>query len=159
MPSVLFVCTANICRSPIASALFQARLDQKGEGQGWRVESAGTWALEEEPAAEKSVMLLGERGLDLRTHRSRSVTRELLRRFDLILTMERGHKEALQAEFPEVAPRTFLITEMVGENQDIKDPMGGSLADFTYTINELEDILERGYERICQLVHDPELRL
>lgn len=44
MPSVLFVCTANMCRSPMAMVLFRRRLDQAGLASGWRVESAGAWA-------------------------------------------------------------------------------------------------------------------
>jgi protein-tyrosine phosphatase len=150
MPSVLFVCTANICRSPLAMALFRHRLEQQGELPGWRIESAGTWAMEGEPPALKSIMLLGRRGINLRSHRSRTVSRELLQSFDLILTMERGHKEALRAEFPEIASRTFLLTEMVGENRDIIDPMGGSLEAFELTIRDLEDIFERGQAEITR---------
>jgi protein-tyrosine phosphatase len=150
MPSVLFVCTANICRSPLAMALFRHRLEQQGELPGWRIESAGTWAMEGEPPALKSIMLLGRRGINLRSHRSRTVSRELLQSFDLILTMERGHKEALRAEFPEIAGRTFLLTEMVGENRDIIDPMGGSLEAFELTIRDLEDIFERGQAEITR---------
>lgn len=154
MPSVLFVCTANICRSPMASALFSALLKRRGTSAGWRVESAGTWTLEDEPAAAKSIRLLNERGLNLRRHRSRSVSRELLRGFNLILTMEHGHKEAMQAEFPEASNRIFLLSEMVGGNQEIKDPMGGPEADFLQTIAELETLLEQGYDRIAQLAQD-----
>jgi protein-tyrosine-phosphatase len=150
MPSVLFVCKANICRSPLAMALFRHRLEQQGELPGWRIESAGTWAMEGEPPALKSIMLLGRRGINLRSHRSRTVSRELLQSFDLILTMERGHKEALRAEFPEIASRTFLLTEMVGENRDIIDPMGGSLEAFELTIRDLEDIFERGQAEITR---------
>jgi protein-tyrosine-phosphatase len=151
MPAILFVCTANVCRSPLAEALFKEKLAQEGLA-GWQVESAGTWAMEGYPAAEKGVRLLGERGIDLRRHRARGVTRELLRQFDLILVMEKGHKEALRTEFPEIAERVLLVSELVGETREIGDPMGGSLDDFRETIRDLEDIFERGFAEILQRV-------
>jgi protein-tyrosine-phosphatase len=65
--------------------------------------------------------------------------------------MEKGHKEALQVEFPELAPRIFLLTEMIDDCQDIKDPIGGSMADYLQTVQELEDLINQGYEKICKL--------
>jgi protein-tyrosine phosphatase len=151
MPSVLFVCTANICRSPMAAALFKNKLEKEGELRRWRIESAGTWARNGFPAAEKSRVLLDERGLSLESHLSRAITQKLMGQFDLILTMERGQKEALRVEFPEVADRIYLLTEMVGEYSDINDPIGGPQADYEKTIEELEEIFERGYSRILKL--------
>ena len=97
MPSILFVCTANICRSPLVEALFRDMVSD--EPVEWKVESAGTWALTGEPVAQKSQQVLAERNLDASKHHARSVTLELLSSFNLILTMEKGHKEALQEEF------------------------------------------------------------
>ena len=69
MPSVLFVCTAKVCRSPMAEGLFRARL---GEDAGrWRVESAGTWARNGDPAASRAQLVLQERGIDLPTLQGR----------------------------------------------------------------------------------------
>jgi protein-tyrosine phosphatase len=156
MPSILFVCTANICRSPMAAALFKGKLEREGEKGIWRIESAGTWARDGFPAAEKSQSLLGERGLSLDRHQSRSVSCELLKPFDLILTMERGQKEALRVEFPKLAPRIYLLTEMVGEHADIKDPIGGPTEEYEKTIHDMEEIFEKGYKKIIKLArHSP----
>ncbi|HEX7973596.1 MAG TPA: hypothetical protein VF498_04235 [Anaerolineales bacterium] len=149
MSSVLFVCTANICRSPIAMALWREKLGSAAKG--WRIESAGTWAMEGERAASRAQTVLLERGIDLSAHRSRSVTREMLRNFTLILTMEHGHKEALRAEFPEFASRIYLLHEMVGDVREVRDPMGGSMIDFQDTANEIDQVLTQGYDRICAL--------
>lgn len=151
MPSVLFVCTANVCRSPMAAAVFQRFLQKRPDAGEWRVASAGTWALDGEAAASKAQEVMRRRGLDISHHRSQSVSPELLRRFSLILVMERGHKEALRVEFPALAGRIFLLNEMIGLRFDIPDPVGGSLADFDDTAAEFERIFEHGFPRIAEL--------
>jgi protein-tyrosine-phosphatase len=148
MPSVLFVCTANICRSPMAEALWRSRL---GDAAGWRVESAGTWAMDGQPAAHYARQVIKQRGSDLSQHRSRVVDKELLESFRLILVMEQGHKEALRFEFPAIASRVYLLSEMEDESRDIHDPVGGSLLDFEEAARELDRILEKGSEKIRRL--------
>ncbi len=150
VPSVLFVCSANICRSPMAEGLLQARVGQ--QAVDWRIESAGVWALGDSPAAANTQKVLLERGLDFSAHRSRPVTFELLQGFDLILAMERGHKDALQAAFPQCADRVFLLSELVGRGFDVADPVGGSLADFEETASEIDQILDQGFARLQSLV-------
>ena len=105
--------------------------------RSWRVESAGTWAREGELAIDSAREVLQRKGLDIRNHRSRSVNRDLLAKFNLILTMEKNQKEALQVEFPEFANRIYLLSEMVGGNNDIPDPIGGTLADYQETADDL----------------------
>jgi len=152
MPSVLFVCTANICRSPMASAIFRAKLTQWEIGEDWRVESAGIRAMEGLPAAQNVELTLSYLyKVSISEHRSRSVSQELLSSFDLILTMEKGHQEALKVEYPQLAERVFLITEMVGEDKEIEDPIGRPLAIFQKTARELDQILTDGFENIRQL--------
>ncbi len=154
MSSVLFVCMANICRSPLAETLFRDMVSE--EPDEWVVESAGTWALVGEPAAQKSQQVLAERGLDASDHRARSVSLELLNSFNLILTMENGQKEALQFEFPSISERVYTLSEMVGDDFDIRDPIGGPLIDFQATADELERILKEGYPKITQLAKEPD---
>lgn len=149
MHSVLLVCTANICRSPMAEALLRARLGEAAVD--WRIESAGTWALDGEQAAPRAIKVLKTRGIDLSQHRSRVVDPNMLNQSRLVLVMEKGHKEALQVEFPRYAHKVFLLSEMVGEDFEIKDPIGRSTADFEKTAVELEGIFERSLGMIAQL--------
>jgi protein-tyrosine-phosphatase len=135
----------------MAAGLFRKKI---GEASDWRIESAGTWGVEGEPAAGKSRVVLGQRGIDISQHRSRTVTRELLNSFNLILTMEAGHAEALRAEFPEIARRVFLITEMIGKGYNIQDPVGGPLEEFEMTARELEQIFDQGFGKISELARD-----
>ena len=95
----------------MASAIFKEMLRENQDPQAWQVESAGTWALEGQSAADGSQTVMIERGLDISDHLSKGVSRELLQSFDLILTMEWGHKEALRTEFPEIASRIHLLSD------------------------------------------------
>jgi protein-tyrosine-phosphatase len=151
MSSVLFVCTANICRSPMAAAIFKKILKEKGYVDEWIVESAGTWSLEDQPAAEKTQKVLRNRGIDISDHRSKGVSRQLLASFDLILTMEEGQKEALRVEFPEFATKIFLLSEVADAKINIDDPIGLSLVDFEETAKQLELYFEKGFTKIIEL--------
>ena len=154
MPSVLFICTANICRSPLAFGLFKHKIENEPEASFWKVDSAGTWAPEGEPASMKSQLLLEQKGIDIHNHRSKSVSLGLLRSHNLVLTMEHGHKEALQSEFPELKNRIFMLSEMIGQRYDIQDPYNGALEDYLRAMEEIERILDLGFEKIHSLAQD-----
>lgn len=150
-PSVLFVCAANRCRSPVAAALFRQKLASAGLEATLRVESAGTWAEEGLPTTGLAKEAASERRLDLEGHRSRSVSASLLHQFALILVMEAGQREALQVEFPEIADRMHLLTAMAGPGYDVEDPHASDLSGYRRLIEELEALLDRGFERILTL--------
>lgn len=135
----------------MAEALFRQQLDQAGFGEGWRVESAGVWANEGAPATTYSCQVLRERGLDLDNHRSQPVGAELLSEFDLILVMEDRHRAFIQANFPQAADRVYLLTAMVDQAHNIDDPVWGTEETYRSTVKELEDLLDRGFERILEL--------
>ena len=151
MPSVLVVCTSNLERSPLACARLRQMVEPGIENHSWRIESAGTWALQGQPVPSELMVVGREVGLDLSTHKSRCVTRGMLRSFNLILTMEHGHKEALRIEFPEVARRVFLLSEMTGLKASIGIPLHRSLKEYRQLVREIDEWLKLGYNEILRL--------
>ena len=124
MPSILFVCTGNQCRSPFAAELFKSHLKDKNLVDSWRVDSAGTWTR---PGAKVPAFwhsLSFAHGINLGAHRSRSVSDCSLQDYDLIVVMEKGHKESLIVEFPFVRGKIYLLSELAGFlPYDIADPV------------------------------------
>jgi len=109
MPFILFVCTANQFRSPIAAAYFSHKLSEEGIPGTWIVDSAGTWTPPGLKAHPQAVASAAKLGLDLKHFRTREVDAALLSAADLIVVMEHGHREAIEAEFPAVRGRVVLL--------------------------------------------------
>ena len=135
----------------MAMAFLRKRLANTGNAAEWRVESAGTWAREGMPAAQQAQIVMSERGIDLSNHRSRCVNRAMLHSFDLILVMSRDHQEALSVEFPGIADRVYLLSEMVGKSYDVPDPIDSSLADVNDVARDIKTLIYQGFERITKL--------
>ena len=150
MARILVICTANICRSPVAAALLRDRLRQRGLGD-WTVGSAGTWAMVARPASRYSVDVMGRHGFNITDHRATMVEERHLRDADLALTMEDGHAEALRAEFPAQAHKVFLLTEMIGRTYNIPDPYGGPVEEYQRMYEGLVEVIDGGLERIIAL--------
>ena len=125
----------------MAEALFRNLLQQRAINGDWEVASAGVWAYDGNWASEGAIKALRLKGIDLTRHRARSISLAMMRDSDLILVMESSHKEALQAAFPKYSNKVYLLSEMVGMNHDILDPIGGTPADYTDTAVELEQLL------------------
>lgn len=143
---VLFICTGNTCRSPMAAALL------KQYSPDMEVKSAGIFAMNGQPANENSIMVLEEKGIKL-DHHSLSVTTELLEWADLILTMTKAHKMTLTAKFPGFLHKVATLPEYVqssqaSETKDIADPFGYSIDIYRNTLDELDCYIKKLIEKI-----------
>jgi len=150
--SVLFVCTANQCRSPMAEALFIRYLKDNGDDlEKWNVASAGCWAYPNLSATPHAIQTAEKMGGDLNFHSSKAVSEKLLKDFNLILCMEFDHTHFIKRNFPEAADDVFLLSEMVGEVFEIHDPIGGTLENYEQTAEKLNEIILSGFKKIHNL--------
>ncbi len=138
----------------MAGALFERLVRPQIGRASWRIDTAGTWATAGLPASRNGVIVMENMGLDIQNHRSKQVDGALLSEFDLILTMEYGHKEALQIEFPDIADRVFMLSEMTGESHDVDDPIGGPVEDYEVTAKEIDRYLTKGFKKIMRLIQE-----
>ncbi|HEX2040641.1 MAG TPA: hypothetical protein VHF47_13025 [Acidimicrobiales bacterium] len=113
---ILFLCTGNICRSPMGEAYLRRRLLELGETP--RVHSAGLRADGLEPA-RGAVEVLGAEGLDVSAHRSRRMTEAMLEEADLVVCMAREHLKEAVVLHPPAWPRTFTLKELVRRAEDV----------------------------------------
>lgn len=150
MPTILFICTANRYRSPIAAACFQEELNKHGLGGNWVVLSAGTWTKDGLPAWPDAVTSASQLGLDIADHRSAAITADLLQQADLVLVMEQGQKEALQNEFPKEKEKIFLLSETTkGKVYDIPDPIQDP--DAGNVTAEIITLIQNGFDKIAEM--------
>jgi protein-tyrosine-phosphatase len=135
--NLLYICSGNTCRSPLAKAITEKLL----QGRGWshvRVESAGTAAVDGAPAAEAAVTVAAEESLDLTNHKSRELTPELLDWADLVLVMTPSQFEAIAQRG--AADKVAIVTDFMegpGAGEAVHDPFGGDVAVYRETFEQL----------------------
>ena len=133
---ILFVCTGNTCRSPMAEGILKAMAKEKE--LEIKVKSAGLAAFDGSAPAENAIKAMTEIGIDIKGHKSRMLHRELVEKADLILTMSRSHKDIILRNYPESKTKVFTLKDYAyKEEEDIIDPFGGSLKTYENTRDEI----------------------
>jgi protein-tyrosine-phosphatase len=145
--NLLFVCTGNTCRSPMAAAVAAAELARRGWSHV-RVASAGVAASPDAPASEHAITVVREDGLDISGHRARLISPDLLAWADLAVAMSPSHVGAL-AELG-AAHKSALITDFLddGDSRGVVDPFGGPLEDYRRTYAVLATAVARLLDRL-----------
>src|SRR5213596_1704841 len=149
MRTILFVCTGNVCRSPMAEGLFRQAVKGRGD---FCVLSAGVGAIDGQPPSAYAVQALRELGIDISQQRSRMLTAELVNQADYIFGMTHGHVDAINLLYPQAVEKTFLLREFDDTldvfGKDISDPIGGSLEVYL----ECRDQIEQGLASMLKFI-------
>jgi len=147
--SVLFVCTGNSCRSPMAEGLLKKYLSQLGKGS-IEVSSAGMGALDGFTPTDETIEVMKKEDVDLSAFKSRRLTEELIKAADLILVMEIKHKEYIKRVVPEAGQKTYLLKEFqkggrssYPEDPNVPDPIGKQFDYYKLSFEVIKDEIKR----------------
>ena len=168
---VLFVCTGNSCRSPMAEGILKKML-RENEVDNFEVSSAGISTLSGVPATLFAMEVSKTRNVDLTQHRSRQLNKQILKKADLILGMSDEHLEYIRRMGKGARDKTYLLKafspskHQIGENDSasnkdestgvlyIKDPIGGSIDDYNRCFVELEEEIGRVFQELISLADE-----
>jgi protein-tyrosine-phosphatase len=142
---------ANRFRSPLAAAIFQKSLEEKGIAACWQVGSAGTWASPGQPALPSVLAAARGLGLDLSGHHAARLNEGMLKAYNLILVMQASQKEALQSEFPALYEHIYLLSHVLERRTyDIPDA-SSSEQEVVEVSLDLNVLIRQGLDNICVL--------
>ena len=153
--TIVTVCTANICRSPMAAALLQHALAAQPEPlRSLKVVSAGVAARDGELVSENSVLALKKVGIDIAGQRSQALTQELLDEALMVLCMTESHRTMIQLQAEPVPENLHLFREFIAGagDKEIGDPFGGPLRLYEATRDEMVEAVPALVARIKTLV-------
>ena len=146
MARLLFVCSGNTCRSPLAGVLARQIADDRA--MNVVVASAGISAVDGAPASGHARTVAAALGGSLADHKSMRVTRGLLGAADRVLSMTAAHRDQLLASWPELSDRVMTLGEASGVDVDVDDPWGGSFEDYERCAAQLGRMLRAAWPTI-----------
>ncbi len=139
--NVIFICTGNTCRSPMAEGLYNARRTDPA----WHASSAGLAASPDQPATDQAIEALRQHyGIDISGHRARRLYPAMLAAADLVLTMNRQQRDYLREYLPGRAHDILTVGELAGEpHTEIPDPFGAGQAAYDQTAAILARLIDK----------------
>lgn len=144
---IIFVCTGNTCRSPMAEAILKKMV--YAEKLDVQVESRGTSVYSEEPINPKSAEALATIGINNVSHRAKQISKADIEESDIVLTMTQQHKLSLVKTHPDYRYKIFTLSEYAMDSRDdISDPFGKSQIFYNFCVQEIKKLVEALFEEI-----------
>lgn len=144
---ILFICTGNTCRSPMAEGILNHIATEKKINISSK--SAGIYAFDGDNVSPNAVKVLSNIGIDIKDKKSMQVHKDLVEEADLILTMSNSHKKQLIMRFPFAVNKVFLLNEYAFKNiKDIEDPYGRGELDYKEACDEIYRAVEKIVNKI-----------
>jgi protein-tyrosine-phosphatase len=148
---ILFICTGNTCRSLMAEAYAKKLINERGL-TGIEVSSCGTYASPKYPIPETVSSLLNDEGIDVSSHVSTPVTKELVERSDLIFVMEKLHLSDIVSLYPSIKDKIHLLKKYAGVDSEpsgeIQDPIGQPEQTYRLCLDEIKRCLKKIFEKL-----------
>jgi protein-tyrosine-phosphatase len=155
---ILFVCTANICRSPLAEAIFERKIMDNDCSERLSVESAGIWATDGIPPSKLTQTVAVDNDLDLSGHKSKAIDLNLINSASLIFCMTSTHKRDLVKIFPHFKSKIFTLKEFGKKIKPTKisidDPIGMSYNFYKRIFSEINEEIIRIWPEILKLINE-----
>jgi protein-tyrosine-phosphatase len=149
---ILFVCTGNTCRSPMAEVLLRDMAEKRGLADAVEVMSAGIYPVAGDPATAGAIAAVKTlKGIDLRGHSARLLDARQLQEATVVLAMTQRHVESIRDAFPDLAERVYTLKAYAGHDvrdTDISDPYGTSDENYLACAREILAALERAEEKL-----------
>ena len=147
----MFVCTGNTCRSPMAEGIFRKYLAEKVECKvddldkmGYKVVSAGVLDMVGAPASTGAIAACAAKEIDIRSHKSKKLSRQLIEKSDFIFAMEQGHRETVGALSPDAANKCTLLAQ----DRDVPDPIGQPQKLFNSCAEMIEEAIKKKIDEL-----------
>jgi protein-tyrosine-phosphatase len=156
LKTILFVCSGNYCRSPLAEGLARLRLKQAGYDGQFMVRSAGTLPeYEGQPSAPLILEVLNEVGADGQFNPPHQITSAEIEQADLIVGIAQHHLDWIGDHYPAASSRTFLLSDLIGERWDVIDPGVQGLEPLRACRNTIDRVITGGLSELVRRANNP----